>query len=207
MRQGSVTVLPSPAPTATATPGGVATPATPVVRPTSVATAQSTPTTGTVASIVQPFPTGADLADTLPGAGTVHGGPFVFYAAFYHDVAMPPPTTATAPAVTSDIPGLGVRLVWEYDGPLMHGHIQEAWGPQGRVQDVVGYTALTPGERGGRNAGGVLLPTNAYAGQRTWFGLLLTMSGKQYGVKIEYTLRANGGWLTPTVIQVAPFPQ
>jgi hypothetical protein len=205
-RQGSGAVLPSPAPTATGTPHSLATPLFPVVRPTSVATAQSTPTTGAISPIVQPFPTAADLADALPGGGTIHEGPFVFYAAFYHDAAMQSAATATSPAVTSDIPGLGVRLVWQYGGLRMQGHIQEAWGPQGRVQDVVGYTALASGERGGRDAGGVLLPTNAYAGQRTWFGLLLTMPGQQYGVKIEYTLQANGGGLAPATIHVVPFP-
>ena len=158
--------------------------------------AQAAPAHGVLSSFGgQAFPGPAALAGALPGGRVVADGPFLFYATLYHDAALRVHGAYGAWNAT-DVPGVGVRLLFLYRGPTMRGSIPVLWDDEGDTHCVgEGYNILRRGERGGRNAGGLVLPRGARPARRLGYGMGVYTPRGRYGVVIRFTLRGvPGAW-------------
>lgn len=154
-----------------------------------------------------PFPVNATAAaGAHPGGGTRVVGPFVFSATLYTDPDIHLPAKATAAWLTSDVEGVGVSIQWQYQGAGMAGPIRESSGPPDRIQAIGSIAALSPGQRGGHEGGGLLLPAGATVGSRTWYGLRLDTPTGVYGVKVVFTLDTGAEGLDVTNIAVESLP-
>lgn len=147
------------------------------------------PPTRPVTSGAPGFPGAAARAGALPGGRVVADGPFLFYATLYHDAQLHLPTQAGAAWLASDVPGVGARLLWLYRGPgTLEQGVAERWGPAGTVSCAgADYPSLRRGQRGGREAGGLVLPRGARPGRRVGYGLVLVSRARRYGVVIRFT--------------------
>ncbi len=114
------------------------------------------------------FPDAVARAGALPSGRLLASGPFLFYATLYADQRLQSPAHASAAWLASDVPGVGVRLLWLYRGRAPLGPVDERYAPLGVTGCVgAGYSALQPGERGGRDAAGSSCrPACAQAGGR-----------------------------------------
>lgn len=167
--------------------------------PTTVLDEAATPViSSTPRAELAPFPAPKDLVGAVPGGRAVPDGPFIFYATLYRDSRIQAIQTASAAWLASDVAGIGVRLVWQYQGPEPMGGIAESWGPEGGIKQRDGYDKIYPGHRGGREGGGLLLPPGIAPGRRTWYGLRLEKWGGRYGVKLEFTVGSDEHGLTVT---------
>lgn len=152
------------------------------------------------------FPDAVARAGALPGGRLFASGPFLFYATLYADPRLQSPAHASAAWLASDVPGVGVRLLWLYRGRAPLGPVDERYAPLGVTGCVgAGYSALQPGERGGRDGGGLFVPAGVRSGRRAGFALVLDTPRGSYGVVIRYTLwvRARGPTVGRVVVSTA----
>jgi|GEM_PF-5553910 len=159
-------------------------------------------TTGTTTVVKGPFPSAADTAGAMPGSGMITEGPFEFYATLYRDPNLR--TSGTPAWLTTDVSGVGLRLLWVYEGPGQRVVWHDSWGPMDGMLDEGGNSVLQPGMRDGFD-GGLLLPQNAHAGERVWNGLRISTPSGVYGVKLFYTLQKSGTGFEPVDVSVTPF--
>jgi hypothetical protein len=147
-------------------------------------------------------PTAAALSPCLPqfgdsgvAGGQADSGPFTFDLALYTDPVLKSPQEADHPSRTSDIPGVGWRAKWTYDGPAT----KLTGMNYGLTSDIRGvlpsyYGEVSTGQSMSvRDAGGIVLPLGAQDGGQIGVGVRIRTLEGTYGAALFFTLREQDG--------------
>ena len=147
-------------------------------------------------------PTPVDVSSCLPqfgdndvAGGQADSGPFTFDLALYTDPILRSRQEADHPSRTSDIPGVGWRAKWTYDGPST----KVTGMNYGLLSDIEGtlpsyYAEVNTGQSTSvRDAGGIVLPLGAQDGDQIGVGVRIRTLEGTYGAALFFTFREQDG--------------
>jgi hypothetical protein len=155
------------------------------------------------------------LDDNGVAGEEIESGPFTFHLALYTDPAIKSRQEADHPSRATDIPGVGWQATWTYDGPTTELGAQ-AYGLLSSVASDIegGIEGPVPPERpelgtgrsGGRDGGGVVLPSGARDGDRIGLGVKVRILEGTYGAALFFTLRERDGEIAACDVTIAQWP-
>jgi hypothetical protein len=147
--------------------------------------------------------------DSGVAGGEVESGPFTFYLALYTDPAIKSRQEADHPSRSSDIPGVGWRGKWTYDGPpttvtgMNYGLLTDIEGPTPAYYKELG----TSQSMGVRDGGGIVLPSAAKDGDRIGLGMKVRVVEGTYGAALFFTLREQDGRISACQVTVTEWTE
>ena len=144
--------------------------------------------------------------DSGVAGGEVESGPFTFDLALYTDPAIKSRQEADHPSRASDVPGVGWRATWTYDGPTTT-VTGLNYGLLGDLERAVPsyYEELGTGQSMGvRDGGGVVYATD---GDRIGLGTKVRILEGTYGAVLFFTLEERGGEIAACDVTVAEWTE
>jgi hypothetical protein len=154
--------------------------------------------------------------DNGVAGGEVESGPFTFHLALYTDSAIKSPQEADHPSRASDIPGVGWQAKWTYHGLTTELGAQAYGLLSSVVSDIEGgiegpvppeRPELVTGGSGGRDGGGVVLPSGATDGDLIGLGIRVRILEGSYGAALFFTLRERDGEIAACDVTVTQWPE
>lgn len=123
---------------------------------------------------------------------SIESGPFTFTIGLYSDPSLKSPAEADHPSRASDIPGVGWRAMWTYDGPttgpatqLLGSTAEWARDPDSNIPTIVA------GQSDGRSGGGIVLPEGVESGDQLELGLKIAIPEGPYGALVSFRVASD----------------
>ncbi len=135
--------------------------------------------------------------------GTIQDGPFRFDLRLFRDPVFG--TKPVAPSLYSDLEGIGVYSVWEYNGPDLAGPVTVYWGIEPDVSALLSQApyvqeGVHDGDSDGRIGG--LFSRGSQVGDVVRLILKIETMQKTYGAVMNFTLTEGTQGLEPTNVLV-----
>jgi len=139
------------------------------------------------------------------GGGIVQDGPFIFDLHLYRNPVFS--ANPVTPSLYSDLEGIGIYAVWEYQGPDLAGPVTTYWGIDPAISALLSQEkylqeGVKQGDSDGRN-GGLILPQGSQVGDVISVILKVDTTHGTYGTVLIFTLEENADQeFVPTDISV-----